>query len=286
MGPPIIEEFEPLPPPAPIAPKKYLPPPPPPPPPAKKKYLPPPPEPYHPPPSYGMLQGYAPPIVDEYDPSPAPKKYLPPPPPPPPPAPKKYLPPPPTPPHPVPIKYPPTPQPPPPPASKKYLPPPPPAPVQLAPEPLVVHNYIPHKSLAKFHRQPAQLHAVEPEPALLEPLLHNDLEPLPMPAHHPKLQKPHVAVQRHPHLTYADPLGAMYPDDPAVYHYTYSVEDDYTGAQIYADEARDDQLTHGMYEVSLSDGRMQSVSYTSDDYGGYKAKVAYRDQHSSYTRTR
>jgi len=78
----------------------------------------------------------------------------------------------------------------------------------------------------------------------------------------------------------------MYPDDPAVYHYTYSVDDDYTGAQIYADEARDEQKTHGMYEVSLSDGRMQSVSYTSDDYGGYKAKVAYRDQHSSYTRTR
>jgi len=71
-----------------------------------------------------------------------------------------------------------------------------------------------------------------------------------MPAHHPKLQKPHVAVQRHPHLTHADPLEAMYPDDPAVYHYTYSVEDDYTGAQIYADEARDDQLTHGMYEAA------------------------------------
>ena len=42
----------------------------------------------------------------------------------------------------------------------------------------------------------------------------------------------------------------VYPDDPAVYHYTYSVDDDYTGAQIYADEARDEQRTHGMYEVS------------------------------------
>ena len=47
----------------------------------------------------------------------------------------------------------------------------------------------------------------------------------------------------------ASPVEAMYPDDPAVYHYTYSVDDDYTGAQIYADEARDEQLTHGMYEV-------------------------------------
>ena len=47
----------------------------------------------------------------------------------------------------------------------------------------------------------------------------------------------------------AAPVEAVYPDDPAVYHYTYSVDDDYTGAQIYADEARDEQLTHGMYEV-------------------------------------
>ena len=42
----------------------------------------------------------------------------------------------------------------------------------------------------------------------------------------------------------------VYPDDPAVYHYTYSVDDDYTGAKIFADEARDSGDTHGMYEVS------------------------------------
>jgi len=70
-----------------------------------------------------------------------------------------------------------------------------------------------------------------------------------------------------------------------VYHYTYTVDDDVTGAQIFADEARDEDKTHGMYEVSLSDGRRQTVSYTSDNYAGYKAKVSYRDKHSSYTRT-
>ena len=43
----------------------------------------------------------------------------------------------------------------------------------------------------------------------------------------------------------------VYPDDPAVYHYTYSVDDDYTGAKIFADEERDGGDTHGMYEVSL-----------------------------------
>ena len=35
----------------------------------------------------------------------------------------------------------------------------------------------------------------------------------------------------------------------------------------------------------MDDGRHQSVSYVSDKHGGYKAKVAYKDQHSSYTRT-
>ena len=48
----------------------------------------------------------------------------------------------------------------------------------------------------------------------------------------------------------AAPLVEVYPDDPAVYHYTYSVDDDYTGAKIFADEERDGGDTHGMYEVS------------------------------------
>ena len=36
-----------------------------------------------------------------------------------------------------------------------------------------------------------------------------------------------------------------------MYHYTYSVADDVTGAQIFADEARDLDKTHGMYEVKV-----------------------------------
>ena len=35
-----------------------------------------------------------------------------------------------------------------------------------------------------------------------------------------------------------------------MYHYTYTVDDDVTGAQIFADEARDEDKTHGMYEVN------------------------------------
>lgn len=37
-------------------------------------------------------------------------------------------------------------------------------------------------------------------------------------------------------------------------------------------------------QVSIADGRSQKVSYTSDNYGGYRAKVEYRDKHSSYSR--
>ena len=53
----------------------------------------------------------------------------------------------------------------------------------------------------------------------------------------------------HLFISAAAPPVEVYADDPAVYHYTYSVDDDYTGAQIYADEARDEGETHGMYEV-------------------------------------
>ena len=60
-----------------------------------------------------------------------------------------------------------------------------------------------------------------------------------------------VSPVEHPQL--AGVVGpveeVVYPYDPPVYHYTYSVDDDYTGAQIYADEARDEHETHGMYEV-------------------------------------
>ena len=52
-----------------------------------------------------------------------------------------------------------------------------------------------------------------------------------------------------PSVFSAQPVEEVYPYDPPVYHYNYSVDDDYTGAKIYADEARDEHATHGMYEV-------------------------------------
>merc|ERR1712066_41700 len=90
----------------------------------------------------------------------------------------------------------------------------------------------------------------------------------------------HVVHQK----SYAPP-PPVYPDEPRLYKYAYSVDDDYEGAVLNVKEASDEYATHGSYEVSLDDGRHQSVSYVSDKHGGYKAKVAYKDQHSSYTRT-
>ena len=104
-------------------------------------------------------------------------------------------------------------------------------------------------------------------------------------------------------LPYHPPPPPEYPDEPRLYKYAYSVDDDYEGAVLNVKEESDEYGTQGSYEVktkhhlyteanvaphqvSLDDGRHQSVSYVSDKYGGYKAKVAYKDQHSSYTRTK
>jgi len=93
--------------------------------------------------------------------------------------------------------------------------------------------------------------------------------------------KPHHVI----HPKSYSPVPVEYPDEPRLYKYAYSVDDDYEGAVLNVNEASDEYATHGSYEVSLDDGRHQSVSYVSDKHGGYKAKVAYKDQHSSYTRT-
>ena len=69
------------------------------------------------------------------------------------------------------------------------------------------------------------------------------------------------------------------------------------------DQAMEGDNTHGSYKVSqhssslkgylplsiaqvtLPDGRMQSVEYSSAGGGGYKARVEYRDKHSHYSRS-
>ena len=48
----------------------------------------------------------------------------------------------------------------------------------------------------------------------------------------------------------------VYPDEPRLYQYAYSVEDDYEGAVISAQEASDEYATHGSYEVRPQYGNL------------------------------
>ena len=43
----------------------------------------------------------------------------------------------------------------------------------------------------------------------------------------------------------------MYPDEPRLYKYAYSVDDDYEGAVLNVKEASDEYATHGSYEVNI-----------------------------------
>jgi len=62
---------------------------------------------------------------------------------------------------------------------------------------------------------------------------------------------------------------------PAAYNFAWEVLDTYSGNDFGHQEARNDKLTTGSYHVALPDGRVQTVTYTVDGYGGYSAEVTY-----------
>merc|ERR1719192_235698 len=220
-------------------------------PPVKPYHPPPPVKPYHPAP-----KPYHAPAPKPYHPAPkpyhapAPKPYLP--------APKPY--------------HPPAPKPYHPPAPVKIYPAAPvPAPPAAAVVPVTAHN---------AHHLPidSPLYRAAPHP------LHAASHLVPQVVAAP-LNYIHDNPHKYQHKTAPLP-PPQYPDEPRLYKYAYSVDDDYEGAVLNVKEQSDEYGTQGSYEVSLDDGRHQSVSYVSDKHGGYKAKVAYKDQHSSYTRTK
>ena len=53
------------------------------------------------------------------------------------------------------------------------------------------------------------------------------------------------------------------------------MEDNYSGNQFGHTENRHGGDTAGAYHVRLPDGRLQTVQYTVDHYGGYRATVVY-----------
>lgn len=157
-----------------------------------------------------------------------------------------------------------------------------------APAPLV-HDVIDHVPLGHHavpvHHEVIPVHHKAIHHAVHPNIIHDSYAPKP---HHVVHAKPyHAPAPVHPPAYHHPPphYAPEYPDEPRLYKYAYSVDDDYEGAILNVGEESDEYATHGHYEVSLDDGRHQSVSYVSDKHGGYKAKVAYKDQHSSYTRT-
>merc|ERR1712172_442339 len=65
------------------------------------------------------------------------------------------------------------------------------------------------------------------------------------------------------------------PSYPAVYDFAWDVLDTYSGNDFGHQESRNEALTTGSYHVALPDGRVQTVTYTVDGYGGYAAEVTY-----------
>merc|ERR1711913_7480 len=63
---------------------------------------------------------------------------------------------------------------------------------------------------------------------------------------------------------------------PQPYKYEYGVQDDYTNAVFAKSESQNEVGTvTGSYKVNLPDGRIQTVTYTADEVGGFKAEVTY-----------
>merc|ERR1712055_1231110 len=65
---------------------------------------------------------------------------------------------------------------------------------------------------------------------------------------------------------------------PKPFAFEYAVADDYSKSAFNAQETSDGKLTSGSYSVNLPDGRVQTVTYTVDDYAGYVADVKYEGQ--------
>ena len=60
-----------------------------------------------------------------------------------------------------------------------------------------------------------------------------------------------------------------------MYTWEYAVKDDYSNNDFGHKEARNGAHTDGKYYVALPDGRLQTVTYTVDGYGGYVPVVEY-----------
>ncbi|CAB4063349.1 unnamed protein product [Lepeophtheirus salmonis] len=74
--------------------------------------------------------------------------------------------------------------------------------------------------------------------------------------------------------SYTQPIS--YQESPRPYNYEYAVNDEYSGVNYSAQENSDGKVVSGSYTVVLPDGRIQTVTYTVDEYSGYVADVQYQ----------
>merc|ERR1711981_390962 len=78
------------------------------------------------------------------------------------------------------------------------------------------------------------------------------------------------------------PYKAPHPEaklPPQPYQYEYGVADQYTGTNFQSVENQNAEGTVvGSYRVNLPDGRVQTVTYTADHYGGFVADVSYEGE--------
>merc|ERR1711983_280872 len=123
--------------------------------------------------------------------------------------------------------------------------------------PVVAHAPLAHA----VHAAPVVAHAVHAAPVVAHAA----------PAYH----APVVAAPAY-HAPAPAYKAETYADEVSPYTYTYAVADDYSKAAFNAEETSDGASNvQGSYRVALPDGRIQTVTYTSNGYDGYVADVTY-----------
>merc|ERR1711997_105380 len=104
------------------------------------------------------------------------------------------------------------------------------------------------------------------------PMPDGDAEAAGPPAYGPPVYKPAPA----PYKPAPHPVEKL---PPQPYQYEYGVADQYTGTNFQSVESQNAEGTVvGSYRVNLPDGRVQTVTYTADHYGGFVADVSYEGE--------